>query len=131
MYGKNEDQTEKDNGDGNSESAVIVYNVTSPSLSYPYLQIPSTSEATTACTYLNSTSTQEVDMPNYEDTSNGYTGLEYEAEPFLVDTKKDDNNEEVFLNLLEVDHYNYLQKSRRLSQEATTILPVAQSSSIV
>ena len=127
MYGRNDDQTEKGDDD-NGGSAVIVYNTTSPSLLYPYLQIPSTSEATELGTCLNSTSTQEVDLLNYVDTSNGYTGLEYEDEPFLFGTNKDDNNEEVFLNQLEVDHYNYLQKERRLSKEATT---VAQSPSIV
>jgi hypothetical protein len=113
LYGRNEE-------DDDDEAAVIVCNATSPSLSYPYFEIPSTSEATTA---LTSISTKEIDMLNYVDTSNGYTGLEeYEAEPFLCD----DND--VVINHLEVDHYNYLQNS---SKEASTILPGVESALIV
>jgi hypothetical protein len=44
FYGRNEDQTEDDD----AEPAVPVCNATSRCLSYPFLEIPSTSEATTA-----------------------------------------------------------------------------------
>ena len=62
LYGRNEDQDVKkegDDDDGNDKSGVRVESVTSPSLSYPYLHIPSTSDGTTAATCLNSTSTKE------------------------------------------------------------------------
>ena len=120
MYGRNDDHTEMDDDDGNAESEVVVYNATSSSLSYPYLKIPSASEET-----------KDIEMLNDVDSSNGYMGLECEAELFLFDTKKYDNNDEVFLNHLEVDRYNYLQKSMRPSKDATKNLPDAESPLII
>ena len=86
LHGRDEDQIVKnDDADGNADLGVIVHSATSASLSYPYLQIPSTSTGTTAVTCLYSTSTkEEVDMLNYVDTAlNNHTVLEYESEPIF------------------------------------------------